>query len=72
MTMVALGGSITAGQGVSVAEDGYIARLYHWVKVSCLLAPSDRSPLPSLSNTPQCIISGTASMPRTGLLWRSH
>lgn len=33
VTMVALGGSITAGQGVTVAEDSYVARLYAWVQV---------------------------------------
>lgn len=31
--MVALGGSITAGQGVSVANDSYVSRLYSWVQV---------------------------------------
>ena len=32
VTMVALGGSITAGQGVSVPADAYIARFYAWVQ----------------------------------------
>ena len=31
--MVALGGSITAGQGVTVARDNYVERLYRWVQV---------------------------------------
>lgn len=31
--MVALGGSITAGQGVTVAKDNYVERLYRWVQV---------------------------------------
>ena len=35
VTMVALGGSITAGQGVSVPADGYIARFYAWVQARC-------------------------------------
>ena len=35
VTMVALGGSITAGQGVVERQDGYISRLYRWVQV-CL------------------------------------
>ena len=33
MTMVALGGSITAGQGVTVTKDNYVERLYRWVQV---------------------------------------
>ena len=32
VTIVALGGSITAGQGVTVPADGYIARFYAWVQ----------------------------------------
>ena len=35
VTMVALGGSITAGQGVVERQDGYINRLYRWIQV-CL------------------------------------
>ena len=31
--MVALGGSITAGQGVTMAKDNYVERLYRWVQV---------------------------------------
>ena len=34
--MVALGGSITAGQGVAERQDGYISRLYRWIQ-ACLL-----------------------------------
>ena len=33
--MVALGGSITAGQGVVERQDGYISRLYRWIQ-ACL------------------------------------
>lgn len=29
--MVALGGSITAGQGVTVPKDAYISRIYDWI-----------------------------------------
>jgi fructoselysine-6-P-deglycase FrlB-like protein len=32
VTIVALGGSITAGQGVSVAKDAYIPRLFDWIQ----------------------------------------
>ena len=35
VTMVALGGSITAGQGVVERQDGYISRLYRWIQ-ACL------------------------------------
>jgi hypothetical protein len=30
--MVALGGSITAGHGVTVANDSYVTRLYSWIQ----------------------------------------
>lgn len=33
VTIVALGGSITAGQGVVVAQDSYVSRLFRWVQV---------------------------------------
>ena len=36
--MVALGGSITAGQGVTMAKDSYVERLYRWVQVPPSLA----------------------------------
>ena len=34
--MVALGGSITAGQGVTITKDNYVERLYRWVQVTLL------------------------------------
>ncbi|CAL5221891.1 g4156 [Coccomyxa viridis] len=34
VTMVALGGSITAGQGVTMARDNYVERLYRWVQAT--------------------------------------
>lgn len=32
--MVSLGGSITAGQGVTVPGDAYIPRIYEWVRIA--------------------------------------
>lgn len=32
VTMVTLGGSISAGQGVSVSGDAYIPRVYDWIQ----------------------------------------
>lgn len=33
VTLVALGGSITSGQGVTVLNDTYVGRLFSWVQV---------------------------------------
>ena len=44
MTMVALGGSITAGQGVTVAQDNYVNRLYRWVQVRPHMKRSSQCP----------------------------
>ena len=46
VTMVVLGGSITAGQGVTVANDSYVARLYSWIQ-ACACSGLIRLPTPA-------------------------
>lgn len=45
--MVALGGSITAGQGVTVAQDSYVNRLFRWVEVCCPAGLKNRQTRPT-------------------------